>query len=103
MLLKLQNKWLSAETFIDAFKVAGYFSRNVKGITLQIFYSAMARSEKWGIGMHCYDAHAKCLVCNLQKMHFYMISDKQVPYPAVIDNAWYEEVCQNEYGNKGWS
>jgi len=49
---KLQNKWLSATTFIDAMKEVQYFSGEcVAMLKSKLFYHVMVRSKKWGTTM----------------------------------------------------
>jgi len=62
---KLQGKWLSPKTFIDAI-VLQYFSDNhAKAIDPQKFNTTMAKSKKRGATMHCFDGTNKTNVWNV--------------------------------------
>jgi len=93
---KLQNKWLSTTTFIDAMKEAQYFSgEHAAMLKPKWFNHAMARSKKWGTAMCCYDGSNKTNLWRVTYRHaqVYMVCDEQVQYPANVNLAWYQEVC----------
>jgi len=100
---KLQGKWLSARTFIDAMKEARYFSDEHKvAVDVKKFNSAMTKSNKWGMAMRCFDGTNGTGIWQVSYNHrpFYMIGmpGLQVEYPAKLDLVWYQEVCCNEIG-----
>jgi len=100
---KLQGKWLSTKTFVEAIKTAKFLSdEHAKIIDVEKFSSAMAKSKKWGTAMRCFDGTNKTNVYHVSynRVHIYMVSEPctQVKYPAAVNAMWFKEVCRSETG-----
>jgi len=100
---KLQGKFLSTKTFVEAMKKARFFSdEHAAIIDVKIFNSAMAKSKKWGTSMCCFDGTNKTNIWRVSynRMRIYMVSEpcKQVQYPAAVNAMWFKEVCRSETG-----
>ncbi len=105
---KLQNKWLSAVTYVAAMKEAHLFSpEHADVVDVKKFNSAMAKSRKWGNSMTLFNGTNATNVWHVtyDRVHFYMVSElcQQVQYPAKLDIAWCQEVYHSEIGILRWT